>query len=72
MDKSYFELFQESLKEDLGYLLSWHCNIAMFFHDNCGIQDYLERNEMAYKFIKKIFGINYDWKKLMDSGGKDG
>lgn len=69
--KSHFENLKESLKNDSGYLLSWHCNVAMFIHDFCLIQDYKERNKIAHKFMKKIFDVNYNWEKLTSSNGSE-
>lgn len=62
---------QNDLKNDNDYLLGWHSNIAMFIHDCCLIQDYNERNKLASMFMRRIFDIKYNWKKLMESGGKE-
>lgn len=69
MPENLFELllneFKEQLENDSGLLIAWDSNIAMWFHDKCGITDYEKRNDLAQEFLKHFFNIDYDWRKLL-------
>ena len=60
------KIFSHYLKKDEGLLIGWHSNIAMFMYDYTNVKNYEDRNNLAQKFLKYFFGIEYDWKKLFD------
>lgn len=62
-------LFKFHLK-DKELLLGWHSNIACWTMDNLGVVDYENRNQLAQKFIKRFFDIDYDWIKLLNPNNR--
>ena len=66
------EKFSEVLDNDHDLLHSWHCNVAMWIYDNCDIKAYIDRNDLANKFMNYFFDIDYDWRKLMSAESLEG
>lgn len=56
---SPFELFKNGLTHDEEWLFGWYANISCWFMDNLHLQSETS-NELAKRFIKKFFEIDYN------------
>jgi hypothetical protein len=65
-----YEYFRLNMNKDPDILLGWHSNISSWIMDNLGIVSYDVRNELAQKFIKRFFNIDYDWVKLVNPNNR--
>lgn len=65
-----YEYFRLNMNNDPDILLGWHSNISSWIMDNLGIVAYDVRNELAQKFIKRFFDIDYDWVKLVNPNNR--
>ena len=65
-----YEYFRLNMNKDPDILLGWHSNISSWIMDNLGIVAYDVRNELAQKFIKRFFDIDYDWVKLVNPNNR--
>lgn len=66
-EESPMEKFCLQLKEDEGYLLTWHSNIACWIIDNLNFNHSFS-NKMAHNFIKYFFDADYDIEKFLGIG----
>jgi hypothetical protein len=54
--ESHINAITSAVREDEGYAISWHANIAMAFQDEGG--DHATANRAAARFMGQLFGVN--------------
>jgi hypothetical protein len=52
----HIEAITQAIREDEGYAISWHANLAMAYQDEGG--DHATANRAAARFMQQLFGVD--------------